>query len=75
MITQNEIHPDSSVETPRRASRVEGLLDYVALGCLLAGALAIIKALQMRQAIDALICLPASVAACCLVCYLYFRRE
>ena len=75
MITESEIQPTSSVQASKRGSRVEALLDFVALGCLLAGALAIIKSLQMRQVVDALICLPASVAACSLICYLYFRKD
>ena len=75
MITQAELPPNVSTDVAQPVSRTEALLDFVALGCLIAGALAIIKALQMRQAIDALTCLPAAVAACSLICYLYFRKD
>ncbi len=75
MITQSEIDASGVAQAPKQARKSEVLLDFVALGCLMAGSLAIIKALQMHQAVDALICLPASVAACSLICYLYFRRD
>lgn len=61
--------------TPAAISKESSLLDYAVLGCLIGGALAIIKALEMKQALDALVCLPASVGAVTLVCYLYFRKE
>jgi hypothetical protein len=60
---------------PAPITKSSPFLDYAVLGCLIGGALAIIKALEMKQALDALVCLPASVGAVSFVCYLYFRRD
>src|SRR5262245_24503687 len=47
-------------------------LELGAVGCLLAGALGILKAVHMEQASDALLCLLGSFGTCGFVCYLYF---
>jgi len=70
-----EIQGEPALTTPAPVAKSGSFLDYAVLGCLIGGALAIIKALEMQQALDALVCLPASVGAVTLVCYLYFRRE
>ena len=55
----------------RRWSPEKGL-EIGAVGCLLAGALGILKAIHMEQASDALLCLLGSFGTCGFVCYLYF---
>ena len=55
----------------RRWSPERGL-EIGAVGCLLAGALGILKAIHMEQASDALLCLLGSFGTCGFVCYLYF---
>ena len=47
-------------------------LEVGAVGCLLAGALGILRAIHMEQAGDALLCLLGSFGTCGFVCYLYF---
>ena len=76
MTTEVPVAPVLVPETTAApVSNSSSFLDYAVLGCLIGGALAIIKALEMKQALDALVCLPASVGAVSLVCYLYFRRD
>jgi hypothetical protein len=62
---------DHSKDTP-----VANLLtDLAAFGSLSAGAVAIIKALEMERTLGSMLFLTVSLAACGLVCYLYFRRD
>ena len=68
--TQNR---DKSVHD--RTSITHGTLQFAVFGCLLAGLLTGIKAVQMEQVIDALLCLLGSALACGLVCYLCFQRD
>jgi hypothetical protein len=58
--------------TGKRRWTAEKGLEIGAVGCLLAGALGILKAIHMEQASDALLCLLASFGTCGFVCYLYF---
>lgn len=60
---------------PKRASAAEATLNFAAVGCLVAGMVGIIRAVEMQQASDGLLCAIGSLAACALVCYLYFRNE
>ena len=50
------------------------MLNVAALGCLVAGAVAIIRAVEMERVGDGLLCVVSALAACSLVCYLYFRK-
>jgi UDP-N-acetylmuramyl pentapeptide phosphotransferase/UDP-N-acetylglucosamine-1-phosphate transferase len=59
---------------PKRTSPAETTLNFTALGCLVAGIVGIIKAVEMQRATDGLLCVLGSLAACVLVCYLYFRN-
>ena len=56
----------------KRGLTTEKGLELGAVGCLLAGALGILKAIHMEQASDALLCLLGSFGTCGFVCYLYF---
>ena len=60
---------------PKRASGAEATLNFAAAGCLVAGMVGIIKAVEMQRASDGLLCVIGSLAACALVCFLYFRNE
>lgn len=68
--------PDETVKSRKMAGKhrwtAEKGLEIGAVGCLLAGALGILKAIHMEQASDALLCLLASFGTCGFVCYLYF---
>ena len=68
--TQNR---DKSVHDRTRIT--QGRLEFVVFGCLLTGTLTGIKAVQMEQFADALLCLLGSALACGLVCYLGFQRN
>ena len=59
----------------KRSSPAETTLNFTALGCLVAGVVGIIKAVEMQRATDGLLCALGSLAACVLVCYLYFRHD
>jgi hypothetical protein len=50
-------------------------MDFAVLGLLLAGAIGMIKATQMDNPLDVLLCLLGSVAGCGLTCFVYFRRD
>ena len=56
----------------RRLFKPEKALELAAVGCLLAGAVGIVKAAHMEHASDALLCLLNSFGTCVFVCYLYF---
>ena len=78
MIAQTHTEKETtSQETaaPRRTAKPHGALEFTALCCLSAGAVAILRAVEMERAGDGLLCLLSSLAACGLVCYLYFRRD
>jgi UDP-N-acetylmuramyl pentapeptide phosphotransferase/UDP-N-acetylglucosamine-1-phosphate transferase len=60
---------------PKRASGAEATLNFAAAGCLVAGMVGIIKAVEMQRATDGLLCVIGSLAACALVCFLYFRND
>ncbi len=66
-------HQDRAVS--QRHSTAQTVLNFAALGCLLAGAIGIVKAVEMEQAGDGLLCLLGSLVACGLVCYLYFHQD
>jgi len=72
--THGETNRQETVQ-PKRSSAAENTLNITALGCLVAGIVGIIQAAQMQHATDGLICVVGSMAACVLVCYLYFRKD
>ena len=57
-----------------KRSQAHPVLNVAALGCLVAGAVAIIRAVEMERVGDGLLCVVSALAACSLVCYLYFRK-
>jgi hypothetical protein len=68
--TENLNRPDSAEAT---SSNAEGL-DWAVFGCLAAGGVGIIKALQMDKPVDILVCLLGSLVAFCVVFYVNLRR-
>jgi hypothetical protein len=62
----------SKKRNERRPWTPEKTLELAAVGCLLAGAVGILKAAHMEHASDALLCLFGSFGTCGFVCYLYF---
>ena len=71
MIAQRMKRARNKRNTKRRGA-VEKGLEVGVVGCLLAGAFGILRAILMEQAVDVLLCLLGSFGACGLVCYLYF---
>ena len=57
-----------------RSSSSETVIGFAILGCLIAGGVGIVKALEMGSGIDVLLCLLGSVAAFGMVFYIYFRK-
>jgi len=73
-------HTNTGTETQTPAaskhnSTAESFLDFVALGCLVAGTVGVMKAMELDSAGDAFLCLGCCLAACGLVCYLFFQRD
>src|SRR5438105_3009361 len=68
--------PDETMKARKRAHKrlwtPEKALEIAAVGCLLAGAIGILRAIHMEHARDALLCLLGSFGTCGFVCYLYF---
>ena len=78
MISQTHIETEAEGHdhaTAKHTSKAQSVLNFAALGCLLAGAVGILRALEMERAGDGLLCLLGSLAACGLVCYLYFHKD
>ncbi len=72
--THGETHNPETAQ-PKRSSAAETTLNFTAAGCLIAGIVGIIKAVEMQQATDGMLCALGAAAACVLVCYLYFRND
>jgi hypothetical protein len=68
-----QIEAEARGETAE-AKRTSGL-DYAVFGCLAAGGVGILKALDMSSAVDVFICLLGSVAAFGLVFYVHLRKH
>ena len=64
---------NQTVKVDRYAS-AETVVGFAVIGCLVAGAVGIDKALEMTSGIDVLLCLLGSVAAFGMVFYIYFRK-
>ncbi|MGO8699305.1 MAG: hypothetical protein ACLQVY_16485 [Limisphaerales bacterium] len=58
-----------------QTSSGETVLGFAVLGCLVAGAVGILKALGMESGFDVLLCLLGSVAAFGTVFYLYLGKR
>jgi hypothetical protein len=70
--------PDARTENrikTERTSSGETVLGFAVLGCLLAGAVGILKALSMESGVDVLFCLLGSVAAFGTLFYLYLGKR
>ena len=75
MTTDTPVQTQSSDAKPaKRIISGETVIGYSVLGCLVAGTIGIIKAMEM-EGIGAASCLLASVAAFGTTCYIYFRRD
>ena len=62
-------------EASERSSGADTVVGFAVLGCLVAGTVGIIQALNMKSGFDVLLCLLGSVAAFGMVFYIYFRRS
>ena len=58
-----------------RNTGAETVVGFAVLGCLVAGCVGIVKALDMNSGLDVLLCLLGSVAAFGMVFYIYFGRR
>jgi hypothetical protein len=58
-----------------RGSSAETVVGFAVLGCLIAGAVGVIKALSMESGFDVFLCLLGSVAAFGMVFFIYFRKD
>lgn len=76
MTTQTSAETKSQDTTATtRVSEAETAIGFAVMGCLVAGAVGIVKALEMERASDVLLCLLGSVAAFGFVIYIHFRRD
>jgi hypothetical protein len=71
MTTQIEAEARGQTAEAKRTSA----LDYAVFGCLAAGGVGILKALDMSSAVDVFICLLGSVVAFGVVFYVHLRRH
>jgi hypothetical protein len=73
MRTQTQI--GNRTATTERGNSGDMVVGFAVLGCLIAGAVGIDRALSMQSGFDVLLCLLGSVAAFGMVFYIYFRRS
>ena len=73
MSTQTQAENHTVV--PERSSSVDTVVGFAVLGCLVAGGIGIVKALEMKGGFDVLLCLLGSVAAFGMLFYIYFRKN
>jgi hypothetical protein len=71
MTTQTETETRGETAESKRTSA----LDYAMFGCLAAGGVGIIKALDMNSAMDVFICLLGSVVSFGVVFYVHLRKQ
>jgi hypothetical protein len=69
-----DVQAENRIKTERTSSG-ETALGFAVIGCLVAGAVGIFKALEMRTGFDVLLCLLGSVAAFGIVFYLYLSKR
>jgi uncharacterized integral membrane protein len=74
---QTEVETALSAKPNSKPNRASGsaIMDFAVLGILLGGAIGMVKATQMENPLDVLICLLGSVTGCALICFVYFRRD
>lgn len=70
-----EDHFSPEPDVKRASTSGSALMEFAVLGLLLAGAIGILKAIQMENPLDVLLCLLGSLSGCGLVCWVYFRRD
>jgi hypothetical protein len=58
-----------------RGSSADTVVGFAVLGCLIADAVGVLKALSMNSGFDVLLCLLGSVAAFGMVFFVYFRKD
>jgi hypothetical protein len=73
MTTQTQTD-NQRVRADRNAS-AETVVGFAVIGCLIAGAVGIAKAMDMDSGWDVLLCLLGSVAGFGMVFYIYFRKS
>jgi hypothetical protein len=73
MTTTQTQTDNQSIKVDRHES-AETVVGFAVMGCLVAGAVGIDKALNMQNGLDVLLCLLGSVAAFGMVFYIYFRK-
>lgn len=74
-LVPKENHLPTEPEVRQAAARGSAVMEFAVLGLLLAGAVGILKAIQMDNPLDVLLCLLGSTSGCGLVCWVYFRRD
>jgi len=74
MTTQTQAETESRKDAAETESRTDAL-DWAVFGCLAAGGVGIIKALNMDKALDILICLLGSVVAFSVVFFVHLRKR
>lgn len=67
--------PDRDSASYSSASGPSALLEFSVLGLLLAGGIAMIRAIQMEKVADMVVCLLGSLIGCLVAGYLLFHRE
>ena len=65
---------ESRSQTSDRNSGAETVVGWAVLGCLVAGGVGALKALNMDSGLDVMLCLLGSVASFGIVFYLYLRK-
>ena len=70
-----QTRPENRSVTPTRSSSPETFVGFAVMGCLVAGAVGILKALEMESGSGILFCLLGSVAAFGTVYFIYFGKK
>ena len=72
---RTQTQTENQTATTERGNSGETVVGFAVLGCLVAGAVGILKALEMQTGFDVLLCLLGSVASFGMVFYICFRRS
>ena len=70
-----QIQTQDRSEMTARSSSADAALGLAVIGCFVAGAVGILKALDMQNGFDVLLCLLGSVASFGAVIYIYLGRR
>jgi hypothetical protein len=73
--TESEETLDANPNSSQNPASGSAIMDFAVLGLLLAGVICMIKATQMENPMDVLLCLLGSGVGCGLTCFVYFRRD